>query len=142
MSIASNSRHQGSTSGREGESRGGGGDGGSHDIEGGGRDRNLRDISILIKISIMLIAQTCVSVITIHINGKSLATKVPLACSLVSMLVGFFCCMTAMLLIHRRPQVAVILGGTGSASAALGFILSIIIYVHPCWVSFLNWHHP
>jgi hypothetical protein len=37
--------------------------------------------------------------------------------------------MTAKLLIHRRPQVAVILGGTGSASAALGFILSIIMLI-------------
>ena len=107
-----------------------GGDRGNE--EGRGRDRNLRPIvgiSKLTKMSYAVTAQTTASAIALHVGGQSSLTKVLLVCVVICNLLGFICCMTAVLLNYRRPRVAGILGGIGSISAALGFILLIVVFI-------------
>ena len=112
----------------------GGGDGGGDivDVEGRGRDRNLRPIvgiSQLIKMSFFLIIQTTPSTISLTNGGQSFFKKVLLVCVVISDLVGYICVMASVLLIHSKPRVASILGGIGITPVALGFILFIVAIV-------------
>ena len=98
--------------GSEGGVEGTGGDRGNE--EGRGRDRNLRPIvgiSKLTKMSYAVTAQTTASAIALHLGGQSSLTKVLLVCVVICNLLGYICCMTAVLLHYRRPRVAGILGG-------------------------------
>nr|POE70382.1 hypothetical protein CFP56_52622 [Quercus suber] len=112
--------------GEEEEERKGGGGG------GGGDKKKLRPIvemSRLIKMSLAVTVQTTVSAIAFHVGGLSTSTKVLLGFILVSNLVGYVCCMTAVLLIQRKPGVAEIFGWIGSGAVALGFLLLILMLI-------------
>ena len=103
---------------------GGGGDGGGgrDNVEGRGRDGN-RKPNMLVKMSVMVTIQTTAAAIGFHICGQHSLNKVFLACILVIDLVGYLCCMIAILLIHKKPRVVGIFGGIGSTFVAFGFIL-------------------
>nr|POE98601.1 hypothetical protein CFP56_75167 [Quercus suber] len=73
--------------------------------------------------------QTTVSAIAFHVGGLSTSTKVLLGFILVSNLVGYVCCMAAVLLIQRKPGVAEIFGWIGSGAVALGFLLLILMLI-------------
>ena len=87
------------------------------------------DISKLIKMSLAVTVQTTVSAFAFHVGGLSSSTKVLLDFILVSNLVGYVCCMTAVLLIQRKPEVAEIFGWIGSGAVALGFLLLILMSI-------------
>ena len=87
------------------------------------------DISKLIKMSLAVTVQTTVSAFAFHVGGLSSLTKVLLDFILVSNLVGYVCCMTAVLLIQRKPEVAEIFGWIGSGAVALGFLLLILMSI-------------
>ena len=130
--------------GGDGDRNGGGGGGGGRgggegDVEirdGGRNDRPIVDMTKLAKMSITVAAQTSTSVIAaFNFDGQSSSTKVLLVCVVVSNLVGYLCCITAILLIQRRPQIARALGGIGSAAATTGFLLMITTFLP----SYLVW---
>ncbi|KAL4632093.1 hypothetical protein ACB092_04G026800 [Castanea dentata] len=86
--------------------------------------------------SITVAAQTSTSVIAaFNFDGQSSSTKALLVCVVVSNLVGYLCCITAIMLIERRPQIARVLGGIGSAAATMGFLLMIATFLP----SYLVW---
>ena len=121
---------EGNGNGRGEGERERGGDRGNE--EGRGRDMNLRPIvgiSKLTKMSSAVTAQTTASAIALHVGGQSSLTKVLLVCVVICNLLGYICCMTAVLLNYTRPRVAGILGGIGSISTALGFILLIVAFI-------------
>ena len=129
--------------GGDGDRNGGGGGGGGRgggegDVEirdGGRNDRPIVDITKLAKMSITVAAQTSTSVIAaFNFSGQSSYTKVLLVCVVVSNLVGYLCCITAILLIQRRPQIAGVLGGIGSTAATTGFLLMIAMFLPSCLV--------
>ena len=126
--------------GDEGGRRGGSGEGRWRGGEGRrrGGDSNLRpimDLSKLTKMSFAITAQTTASVVAFHFSALSSSSKVLLVSVVVCDLVGYLCCMTAILLIHGRPQIATIFGGIGSAATALGFLLMIAMFLP----SYLAW---
>ncbi|XP_075662895.1 uncharacterized protein LOC142632351 [Castanea sativa] len=115
---------------------GGGGDGG--DVEGRGGGRNHRppvNINKLAIMSITVAAQTSASVIVFHFTGKSCSNKVFLVCVVVGNLVGYLCSITAVLLTHRKPRIAGVLGLIGSTAAAAGLLLMIAMFLP----SYLVW---
>ncbi len=126
---------EGSEGGVEGRDGGGGnGNGRGEGERDRGGDRGSeegrgRDMSKLTKMSYAVTAKTTASAIALHVGGQSSLTKVLLVCVVICNLLGFICCMTAVLLNYRRPRVAGILGGIGSISAALGFILLIVVFI-------------
>ena len=102
----------------------GGGDGEGRDIiESGGGDTNrIRStINKLIKMSIMVAVQTTAASIGSRSCGQH--SRIFLDCILVNDLAGYFCCMIAILLAHKKPRVAEILGWIGFAIVAFGFVL-------------------
>uniref|UniRef100_A0A2N9GFL5 Uncharacterized protein n=1 Tax=Fagus sylvatica TaxID=28930 RepID=A0A2N9GFL5_FAGSY len=120
--------------------RGGSGEGRWRGGEGRrrGGDSNLRpimDLSKLTKMSFAITAQTTASVVAFHFSALSSSSKVLLVSVVVCDLVGYLCCMTAILLIHGRPRIATIFGGIGSAATALGFLLMIAMFLP----SYLAW---
>ena len=120
-----------------GGGRDGGGGGGRGDLGRGG-GRNLRlpiDISKLTKMSVTVATQTSTSVIAIHFSGQSSSIKVFLVFVVVSNLLSYLCCITAVLVIHTKPWAARVLGGIGSAAAATGFLLMIAMFLP----SYLVW---
>uniref|UniRef100_A0A2N9HK69 Uncharacterized protein n=1 Tax=Fagus sylvatica TaxID=28930 RepID=A0A2N9HK69_FAGSY len=126
--------------GDEGGRRGGSGEGRWRGGEGRrrGGDSNLRpimDLSKLTKMSFAITAQTTASVVAFHFSALSSSSKVLLVSVVVCDLVGYLCCMTAILLIHGRPRIATIFGGIGSAATALGFLLMIAMFLP----SYLAW---
>jgi hypothetical protein len=125
--------------GRGGGGRGGGGGGGGRgDVEGRGGGSNLRlpvDIARLTKMSVTVATQTSTSIIAIHFSGQSSSIKVFLVFVVVSNLLSYLCCITAVLVIHTKPWAARVLGGIGSAAAATGFLLMIAMFLP----SYLVW---
>ena len=103
---------------------GGDGDGGRGNVEDGGGDRNLRpiDISKLVKMSAMVTVQSTATAVGFRIYGQHSLNRVFLVCILFIDLMGYLCCMIAILLIHKKPRVAGILGSIGSIAVAFGFI--------------------
>uniref|UniRef100_A0A2N9HJ48 Uncharacterized protein n=1 Tax=Fagus sylvatica TaxID=28930 RepID=A0A2N9HJ48_FAGSY len=131
---------RGGGGGDEGGRRGGSGEGRWRGGEGRrrGGDSNLRpimDLSKLTKMSFAITAQTTASVVAFHFSALSSSSKVLLVSVVVCDLVGYLCCMTAILLIHGRPRIATIFGGIGSAATALGFLLMIAMFLP----SYLAW---
>jgi hypothetical protein len=130
---------EGETDGGEGKGGvmvgggGGGGDrgGGRGNVEDGGGDRNLRpiDISKLVKMSAMVTVQTTATAVGFRIYGQHSLNRVFLVCILFIDLMGYLCCMIAILLIHKNPQVAGILGSTGSTAVAFGFIVLTAMFL-------------
>ena len=119
--------------GRDGGRSGGGDDGGDGGdggegldiIESGSGDMNWisSPISKLIKMSIMVTVQTTAASIGFRGNSCGQHSRIFLDCILVSDLVGYLCCMIAILLTYKKPRVAEILGWIGSTFVAFGFIL-------------------
>jgi hypothetical protein len=112
---------------------GGGGDGGGGrgNVEDGGGDRNLRpiDISKLVKMSAMVTVQTTATAVGFRICGQHSLNRVFLVCILFIDLMGYLCCMIAILLIHKNPRVAGILGRIGSIAVAFGFIVLTAMFL-------------
>lgn len=101
---------------------------------GGGKcgDRNLRPIVKFpgpTKTSIAVIAQTTTSIIAYRFSSISSLTKDLLVFVVLCNLVGYICCMIAILLSHRKPYVAEIFGGMGSFAAGLAFVLMIAMFL-------------
>ena len=116
----------------------GGGGGGGGDVEGRGGGRNRRppvNINKLAMMSITVAAQTSATVIVFHFTGKSCSNKVFLVCVVVGNLVGYLCSIAAVLLTHRNPRIAGVFGRIGSAAAATGFLLMIVMFLP----SYLVW---
>ena len=126
----------------DGEGRGGGRDGGGDDggdggdggegldiIESGGGDMNWisSPISKLIKMSIMVTVQTTAASIGSRSCGQH--SRIFLDCILVNDLVGYLCCMIAILLTYKKPRVAKILGWIGSTVVAFGFVLLTTMFL-------------
>ena len=78
-------------------------------------------ISKLKKMSIMVTVQTTAASIGSRPCGQH--SRIFLDCILVNDLVGYLCCMIAILLTYKKPRVAEILGWIGSTVVAFGFIL-------------------
>ena len=108
-----------------------GGDGGEglDIIESGGGDMNWisSPISKLIKMSIMVTVQTTAASIGSRSCGQH--SRIFLDCILVNDLVGYLCCMIAILLTYKKPRVAKILGWTGSTVVAFGFVLLTTMFL-------------
>ncbi|KAF3960799.1 hypothetical protein CMV_014516 [Castanea mollissima] len=85
--------------------------------------------------SITVATQTSASVIVFHFGSQSSSTKVFLVCVVVSNLVGYLSSIIAVLLIHRKPQIARVFGGIGSAAVTTGFLLMIAMFLP----SYLVW---
>ena len=103
-------------------------------VEGreGGGDRNLRPIVKFpgpTKTSIAVIAQTTTSIIAYRFSSISSLTKDLLVFVVLCNLVGYICCMIAILLIHRKPYVAEIFGRMGSFASGLAFVLMIAMFL-------------
>ena len=123
----------------DGEGRGGGRDRGGDDggdggegldiIESGGGDMNWisSPISKLIKMSIMVTVQTTAASIGSRSCGQH--SRIFLDCILVNDLVGYLCCMIAILLTYKKPRVAKILGWIGSTVVAFGFVLLTTMFL-------------
>uniref|UniRef100_A0A2N9J8P4 Uncharacterized protein n=1 Tax=Fagus sylvatica TaxID=28930 RepID=A0A2N9J8P4_FAGSY len=110
---------------------GGDGDGGRGNVEDGGGDRNLRpiDISKLVKMSSTVTVQTTATAVGFRISGQHSLNRVFLVCILFIDLMGYLCCMIAILLIHKNPRVAGILGRIGSIAVAFGFIVLTAMFL-------------
>ena len=123
--------------GRDGGRGGGGDDGGDGGdggegldiIESGGGDMNWisSPISKLIKMSIMVTVQTTAASIGSRSCGQH--SRIFLDCILVNDLVGYLCCMIAILLTYKKPRVAKILGWIGSTVVAFGFVLLTTMFL-------------
>ena len=130
-------RDRGRGRGRNGGKDGGGDDGGDGGdggegldiIESGGGDMNWisSPISKLIKMSIMVTVQTTAASIGSRSCGQH--SRIFLDCILVNDLVGYLCCMIAILLTYKKPRVAKILGWIGSTVVAFGFVLLTTMFL-------------
>ena len=130
-------RGRGRGRGRDGGKDGGGDDGGDGGdggegldiIESGGGDMNWisSPISKLIKMSIMVTVQTTAASIGSRSCGQH--SRIFLDCILVNDLVGYLCCMIAILLTYKKPRVAKILGWIGSTVVAFGFVLLTTMFL-------------
>ena len=99
---------------------------------GGGGDRNLRPIVKFpgpTKTSIAVIAQTTTSILAYRFSSISSLTKDLLVFVVLCNVVGYMCCMIAILLSHRKPYVAEIFGRMGSFAAGLAFVLMIAMFL-------------
>nr|POE85665.1 hypothetical protein CFP56_22595 [Quercus suber] len=116
-----------------GEGRGGGGDGEGSDLESrGGDKKKLRPTLDVLKLAIMSIAitaQTSGSAIALKVGGLTFLTKLLLVLVMTINLVGYLCGMISVLLMHTRPRVARVLGVTGCAATALGFLILIVTFI-------------
>ena len=123
-------RGRGRSRGRDGGGDDGGDGGEGLDIiESGGGDMNWisSPISKLIKMSIMVTVQTTAASIGSRSCGHH--SRIFLDCILVNDLVGYLCCMIAILLTYKKPRVAKILGWIGSTVVAFGFVLLTTMFL-------------
>ena len=98
----------------------------------GGDKKKLRSTLDIVKLAIMSVAitaQTTGSAIALKVGGQAFLTKLLLVFVMTSNLVGYLCCMISVLLMHTRPRVARVLGVTGCAATALGFLILIVTFI-------------
>ena len=98
----------------------------------GGDKKKLRSTLDILKLAIMSVAitaQTSGSAIALQVGGLTFLTKLLLVFVMTSNLVGYLCCMISVLLMHTRPRVARVLGVTGCAATALGFLILIVTFI-------------